>query len=145
MPNSRLVIQESLQNTLWIPHVLRNPDQLDDIFLPKLVKLQQLRGKGLAPQGWGGVQLRAQEKLPKALGDLSLCPPCPFAPDVGASPASQYGAKRLWVSGQALVGFSFFSCNFAKEEVELEGKDWGQGDSQRQPRVSEWFRCFQTL
>lgn len=70
-----MVIQESLQNTLRIPQVLRNPDQLDDIFLPKLVKLQQLRGKGLAPPGWGGVQLRALEKLPKALGNLSPLPP----------------------------------------------------------------------
>lgn len=64
----RMVIQENLQNTLWIPYVLRNPDQLDDVFLPTLVKLQQLREKGLAPRGWGGFQLQALEKLPKGPG-----------------------------------------------------------------------------
>lgn len=93
-----VVIQEGLQNTLWIPRVLRNPDQLDNIFLPILIG-PQLGGKGLAPV-CGGVQLRALEELPKALDDLlplglllsCLACQCPFC--------LPHSAKALWVSGQ---------------------------------------------
>lgn len=124
----RTVIQESLQNTLWIPYVLRNPDQLDDIFLPKLVKLQQLRGKGLAPWGWGGVSLRALEKLPKALGDLlplPLVPPCPGYPSLPCFPVWCQNAVGQW-SGPWLVSVSF-------PAVELDGKNWGWRDTALSP------------
>lgn len=32
-----MVFQENLQNTLRVPYMLRNPDQLDDIVLPLLI------------------------------------------------------------------------------------------------------------
>lgn len=101
--------------------MLRNPNQLDDIFFPMLVKLQQLREKGLAPRGWGGVQLPALETLPKALGDPPLPRgPCPLAP--AASPASSVVPKCCGSVVRALAGFSFFSFNLAKEATVLDGK-----------------------
>lgn len=125
-----MVIQENLQNTLWIPYVLRNPDQLDDIFLPMLVKLQQLREKGLAPRGWGGVQLRALEKLPEALGDLPPCPPRAPLPRMSVPPRLPHAVPKCCGSVvRALVGFSFFSFHLAKEAVKTRWESWGSRDT----------------
>lgn len=96
-----MVIQKSLQNTLWIPYVLRNPDQLDDIFLPMLVKLQQLRGKGLAqPVGWGSAP--SPGEAAEALGDL----PSPRMLVPPLLPGTEPGAVGQW-AGLSLLPLSF--------------------------------------
>lgn len=107
--------------------MLRNPDQLDVIFFPKLIKLQQLRGKGLAPWAWGGVQLRALEKLPKALGNL-LPLPCAPVPRMSVLPLLPQLPHTMPKRCGSVVNpgwFQFLSCNLAKEEVVLGGKGWG--------------------